>query len=107
MAQEGLPSIVQQVSDKYPAVWETYTKLGEAAAEAGPLEPKVQRLVKLALAIAAGRQGAVHSHTRRGLAAGISPEELEHVALLAITTIGWSSAMAGLSWIRDLTQKQS
>jgi hypothetical protein len=32
------------------------------------------------------------------------PEELEHVALLAITTLGWARAMKGLNWIRDITR---
>ena len=31
-------------------------------------------------------------------------EELEHVALLAVTTIGWSGAIKGLSWVRDVTR---
>jgi alkylhydroperoxidase/carboxymuconolactone decarboxylase family protein YurZ len=57
--------------------------------------------VKLALAIGAGLQGAVHSHVRRGLAAGLTREELEQVATLAITTVGWPRAIAALSWIEE------
>jgi alkylhydroperoxidase/carboxymuconolactone decarboxylase family protein YurZ len=61
--------------------------------------------VKLALALGALSEGAVHSHTRRGLADGLSPEELKHVALLAIPTLGLPQAVKGLTWIEDITDK--
>ncbi|MDE0554143.1 MAG: carboxymuconolactone decarboxylase family protein, partial [Candidatus Poribacteria bacterium] len=59
------------------------------------------------LAIGAKSEGAVHSHTRRALREGITREEIQQVALLAITSIGWSSSMAALSWIQDVLDKQS
>lgn len=101
MERDELPTIVQEFASKYPDVWDAYNRLGQAAAEAGPLDARSERLVKLALAVGAGLQGAVHSHTRRGLAAGLSRAELEHVALLAITTIGWPSALAAFSWLDE------
>jgi hypothetical protein len=30
--------------------------------------------------------------------------KLEHVALFAITTLGWPQAVKGLTWIRDVTR---
>jgi alkylhydroperoxidase/carboxymuconolactone decarboxylase family protein YurZ len=63
-----------------------------------------QRLVKLALASASGLEGAVHSHTRRGLAEGLDPRMLEQVALLAVPSIGFAAAMRALSWIEDVTR---
>ncbi|WP_414687912.1 carboxymuconolactone decarboxylase family protein [Mycobacterium sp.] len=71
--------------------------------EAGPLDVRTKRLVHLALAIGADSHGAVHSHARRGLAEGLSAAELEHVALLAVTTLGWPQAVKGITWIRDVT----
>src|SRR5450759_2124803 len=68
------------------------------------VDARARRLVHLALAIASDAEGATHSHTRRALAEGFTAEELEHVALLAITTVGWSRAMKGLNWVRDITQ---
>ena len=79
---------------------------GEACGTSGPLEPKTARLLKLALAIGAKSEGAVHSHVRRALREGITREELQQVALLAVTSIGWSSSMAALSWIQDVVDKQ-
>lgn len=98
---ESLPPIVEGVKRAHPGLWEAYNRLGQAAAEAGPLDAKAERLVKLAIAVGAGREGAVHSHVRRALAAGLSRDEVRHVALLAVTTIGWPAAIAALSWIED------
>jgi alkylhydroperoxidase/carboxymuconolactone decarboxylase family protein YurZ len=105
MTQDQLPPIVEKFAREHPRVWEAYNQLGEAAAEAGPLDAKTQRLVKLALAVGGGLEGAVHSHVRRGLRAGLTTQELEHVALLGITTIGWPSALAALSWIEEETNR--
>jgi alkylhydroperoxidase/carboxymuconolactone decarboxylase family protein YurZ len=101
MRVEDLPPIVQQVARDYPRVWEAYNRLGEAAAQAGPVRGDTERLVKLALAAGAGLEGGVRSQTRRSLAAGITLDQLRHVALLGVTTIGWPSAIAALSWIES------
>lgn len=98
--KEQLPSIVEELTKKYPGVWEAYNQLGEAVSD-GPLSEREIRLVKLAIAIGAQRQGAVHSHANRAIRAGLKQSELEQVALLGITTIGWSGAIAAYSWILD------
>ena len=105
--KEKLPDFLQGVIEEYPEVWKAYQTLGEACGTAGPLDPKTVRLVKLALAIGAKSEGAVHSHTRRALREGITREEIQQVALLAVTSIGWSSSMAALSWIQDVVKKQT
>ncbi len=105
--KEKLPEFLQDVIEEYPDVWKAYQTLGEACGSAGPLDPKAVRLTKLALAIGAKSEGAVHSHTRRALREGIAPEEIQQVALLAVTSIGWSSSMAALSWIKDVVEKHS
>jgi alkylhydroperoxidase/carboxymuconolactone decarboxylase family protein YurZ len=106
MAIDDLPPLVQDVAARYPAVWEAFNRLGDTLASAGPLDAKTQRLVKLAIAVGAGLQGGLHSHVRRGIAEGISAEEMRHVALLAISTIGWPSAMARLSWMEDVFRER-
>lgn len=100
---DKLPDFLQKVIDEYPEVWQAYQALGEACSNAGPLDAKTARLVKLALAIGAKSEGAVHSHARRALREGVTPEELQQVAMLAVTSIGWSSSMAALAWIQDVT----
>jgi alkylhydroperoxidase/carboxymuconolactone decarboxylase family protein YurZ len=101
---EELPATAGSLAEQYPEVWAEYADLGEACAEAGPVEGESKRLAKLALAIGAGSEGAVHSHVRRGLDEGLDAETLEHVAVLAIPTIGFPKAMAARSWIRDVTE---
>jgi alkylhydroperoxidase/carboxymuconolactone decarboxylase family protein YurZ len=99
-----LPGAALHMSREYPKVWEAFQQLGEEASRAGPLDARTRRLIHLALAIAASSEGATHSHARRAAAEGITPEELDHVAVLAITTVGWSQAIKGLTWVRDITR---
>jgi len=98
---ESLPDSVSSFEKKHSAVWEAFAKLGEACHETGPLDEKARRLVKLALAIALRQEGAVHSAARNALKSGVTTEEMEHVAILAITTIGWPAAHAAMTWIDD------
>lgn len=98
---DELPSTAGSVATEHPEVWEQYAELGKACAEAGPIDGETKRLVKLALAVGSGSEGAVHSHVRRGKEEGIDDETLEHVALLSIPTLGFPDAMAARSWIDD------
>ncbi|HEX3486036.1 MAG TPA: carboxymuconolactone decarboxylase family protein [Micropepsaceae bacterium] len=97
-----LPSGAARIANRYPAIWESYEKLGAACAEAGPLDDRARHLVKLALAVASQSEGAVHSHTRRSIDDGVSKEELLHIALLAIPSIGLAKAVAAMTWIEDV-----
>jgi len=106
MIKKELPAAAGDIKEKYPDLWTAYAGLGEAAATAGPLDKKAQRLVKLGLAIGARSEGAVHSHTRRALAEGLSAAEIKHAALLAMTTLGFPHAVAALSWIEDITDAE-
>jgi alkylhydroperoxidase/carboxymuconolactone decarboxylase family protein YurZ len=100
---DELPSGAAEIARRYPAVWKAYADLGAACAQAGPIDGKALRLIKLALAIGASSEGAVHSHTRRALEEGVSKDELKHVALLSIPTLGFPQAVRVLTWIEDIT----
>jgi 4-carboxymuconolactone decarboxylase len=99
-----LPGTAGQVAKEKPELWRAFQQLGAATGSAGPLSEREQRLVNLALAIGGDSEGATHSHARRGVADGLAAEELEHVAFLAITTLGWPQAIRGLTWVRDVTR---
>jgi 4-carboxymuconolactone decarboxylase len=105
-ADVQLPGAALHMAREHPKLWEAFQQLGEEASRAGPLDGRTRRLIHLALAIAASSEGATHSHARRASSEGITPEELEHVAVLAITTVGWSQAIKGLTWVRDVTRAQ-
>jgi alkylhydroperoxidase/carboxymuconolactone decarboxylase family protein YurZ len=96
------PKRFQKFTEHYPDVTRAYEELGTAVHAAGPLDPKTRALVKLAISTGARLEGAVHSHVRKALEAGVKPAELRHVALLALPTIGLPSMMAALSWIDDV-----
>ncbi len=96
------PDAYEKLRKRYPDVLNAYEKLGDAARMAGPLSEREQRLVKLALSIGAGLEGATHSHARRALEIGIGREDLQHVALLGVTTLGFPSMVRGMTWLNDL-----
>jgi alkylhydroperoxidase/carboxymuconolactone decarboxylase family protein YurZ len=101
MSLDELPPIVRRLAQEHPEVWAAFNQLGEATAAAGPLDAKTQRLIKLALAIGGSLEGGAHAHVRQGVAEGITPDELRHVALLAVTTLGWPTAARAYTWIDD------
>jgi len=99
---EYLPDVYTDFRENYPEVAQALDALGAATGAAGPLEERTQRLVKLGIAIGGLAEGAVRSNTRRALELGIPAEELRHVALLAITTASFPTAIAGLSWLEEV-----
>ena len=98
----SLPGAANELAREHPEIWAAYAALGKATAEAGPLTGREKRLVKLALAIGAGSEGAVHSHTRRARSEGIEADALMQVALLAIGPLGLPRAVAARTWIADI-----
>ena len=96
-----MPGAAGKLAEQYPDLWSAYADLGKACAEAGPLTARERRLVKLALAIGAGSEGAVHSHTRRARSEGIEDAAIQQVALLAIGPLGLPRAVAAKTWVED------
>ena len=101
---KALPKPVNQFSKQYPTIWKSFNELGERCHKAGPLDEKTRRLVKLALSIGAGLEGATHSAVRNARSAGVTVDEIDHVALLAVTTLGFPAAARAMTWIGDLTK---
>jgi alkylhydroperoxidase/carboxymuconolactone decarboxylase family protein YurZ len=108
MSTKEIPEQVADINDRIPEIWEAFTRLGEACHNhGGPLDEKARRLAKLGIAIGSRHEGAVHSAVRQALAAGVTREELLHVAVLAVTTIGWPAARAAMTWIDDVTMQDA
>jgi alkylhydroperoxidase/carboxymuconolactone decarboxylase family protein YurZ len=100
-----LPKVVNQFRKSHSEVWKAFNTLGERCHEAGPLDERTRRLVKLALSIGAGLEGATHSAVRNARKSGVSPQEINHVALLAITTLGLPAATRAMTWISDNSKR--
>lgn len=97
-----IPSVYAKMKAEHPDLLEAYEALGAACAKAGPLDAKTVALVKLATSLGAGLEGAAHSHTRKALDAGWTPEELLHAATLGTPTIGFPSMMRNRGWVLDV-----
>ena len=97
-----IPGTYATFQTTFPDVFAAYEQLGTAVHAQGPLDDAARSLIKLALAIGVGSEGAVHSHTRKCLEAGHGAEAIRQVVLLAIPTTGFPAAMAALSWVNDI-----
>ena len=102
MSKEHLPDVYTDFRGAFPAVAAAVDGLGEATRGAGPLDARTVRLVKLGLAVGAASPGAVRSNARKALDAGATPEEIRHVAVLAVTTCGFPAAIAAIGWIDEV-----
>ena len=98
------PKAYRGFVSRVPKLGQAWDLLGEAGQE-GPLDARTARLLKLAIAIGAGREGAVHASARKALAMGIPAAEMEQVVALAAGTLGMPAAVAAYRWIQDVTEK--
>lgn len=101
------PKHFRHVQKLYPEYCAAVEALGEAARKAGPLSEKTVHLIQLGAAAAERSEGAVHSHVRRALAVGASPEEIRHALLSVTSTIGFPNVTAALSWAEDVLTGRS
>jgi 4-carboxymuconolactone decarboxylase len=85
----------------FPQIGEAWEMVAGAGGD-GPLDAKTRRLVKLAVAMGAQQEGAVHASVRKALAMGITHEELEQVVALAAGTLGFPQTVAVYTWVTDL-----
>lgn len=102
----NIPEKFLKFKETYPEIYRAYEELGSAVHKNGPIDDKTRALIKLGIAAGARLEGAVHSHTRKALECGCSPEEIRQTVLLSIPTIGFPSAMAVLTWVEDILQNQ-
>ena len=93
-----LPRVFRDLRADHPDVAEAYDALGHACRAAGPLSARDQRLVKLGIAVGLSSEGGVRSHTRRGLAEGLTREELLHAITVAVPTAGFPATAAAYRW---------
>ena len=99
------PKTYTKFTERFPELAQAWELLHEGGKNAGPLDEKTQRLVKLGIAIGSRQIGPVHSSVRKALAMGITVEELEQVAALASATAGMSTGVAAYTWIHEEVEK--
>lgn len=107
MPKRRLPGHYLRTKKLFPEYVAALEALGEAARKSGPLDGKTLHLVQLAAAAAVRSEGAVHSHARRALEDGVTPEELRHALIAVTSTIGFPNVTAALSWLEDVLSKRA
>ncbi len=106
MEKQKVPSkLFNELVNRFPEILEAHQNLGATIRQSGPLDEKSLHLIQLAAAGAIQSEGAVHSHTRRALAAGATEDEIYHSLLSLISTIGFPRVTAAISWARDILNK--
>ena len=97
-----LPDIYVSFRERFPQVAQAQDRLAAEVDAAGPLDERTSRLVKLGIAVGSLSEGAVRSNVRKALAAGATPEEVQHVVLLSLTTRGFPAAVAAGGWVNEV-----
>lgn len=103
----SLPQPYLKFKQLYPDLARDWEALGVACREAGPLDQRSGRLVKLGIAIAAGSKGGIKSEARKALDEGFNSQELHHAALLALPTIGFPAIIAAMGWIEEVLAERA
>lgn len=100
----AIPKKFKHFMENNPAIAKAYEDLGSAVHNAGPLDEKTRALIKIAISTGARLEGAVHSHVRKALGSGVTPDEIRHAIKLSLPTLGLPSMMAALSWADDIIE---
>ena len=104
--QDYLPEVYQVFQRQFPDISRAYAELAVSCNEKGPLDEKTRELVKLGIAIGLSSEGAVRSHARRALAAGVSAAAIRHAVLLSLTTAGFPAMIVATKWVDEVLKKQ-
>ncbi len=101
-----LPQPYRKFERDFPTINEAYGHLANLCHDAGPLDEKTRRLVKLGIALGLQSEGATKSQTRKALNAGATPSEVRHAGLLVPTTAGFPAMIAGMTWLEEVLEAQ-
>ena len=104
--RQDVPKFLVQLQKQHRKFFAAVEGLGKAVRKEGPIDEKTGHLIQLAAAATLRSEGAVHSHAKRALEAGATPQELRHAIILITSTIGFPNVVAALSWVDDVTSKR-
>jgi 4-carboxymuconolactone decarboxylase len=96
------PKYYKDFKKRYPEVAKGYEQLALDCTKAGPLNKKIQHLVKLGIAIGISSEGDVQNHTMQALADGVSPDEIRQAVLLSVTTAGFPTMIVTMQWVEEI-----
>lgn len=99
---EYFPRAYLNFTELFPDIAEAQGALAHKIRERSPFDEKTERLLTFALAVGAQANGAVRSNVRKALQHGATVDDLQAIALAAITTCGFPTAIAALRWIDEV-----
>lgn len=105
MSPDKFPSHYESLKSRFPTVMDALESLGGSLRSEGPIDTKTGHLIQLAAAAVIQSEGGVHSHTRRAIEAGATPDEVYHAIMLLLTPIGFPRVAAAISWVDDVVHK--
>lgn len=104
MGENKIPSHYESLRTRFPKSMDALESLGSAVRAEGPLDQKTGQLIQLAAAAVSQTEGGVHSHTRRAMEAGATPDEIYHTLMLLLSPIGFPRVAAAISWADDVIE---
>lgn len=104
MSKGKLPKQYLQIRKRHENFFHAAEELGKVVRQEGPIDEKTAHLIQLAAAATLHSEGAVHSHVRRALEAGVTSDEIHHAIILLSSTIGFPTVVAALSWADDIIE---
>jgi len=104
MQKDKLPEHYMSIRERFKEFGMALDNLGKKTDEAGPIDEKTSHLIQLAASAAIRSEGAVHSHARRALSLGASPDEVYHSLIVVTSTIGFPNVAAAISWVDDVVE---
>ena len=99
------PEYYVDFEKKYPQIAKDFDKLSQDCQEAGPLDLKCRRLIKLGIAIGIGSEGDVQSHVIQALNEGINADEIRHAILQTLTTAGFPQMIVAMRSAEEIIGK--
>ena len=102
----GFPRHYSGVMARHPRLRDALEALGKVVREEGPIDAKTAHLIQLAAAATIRSEGSVHSHAKRALDGGATPAEIRHAIILLVSTIGFPTVAAALSWADDVLEQK-
>jgi len=97
----SVPRTYHRFAARFPQLVEAHRLMTEAAKQSGPLDAKTCELIKMGIALGAGHETSFHSHLRQSLEHGARRSEVEQAIVLAMSTCGFSRAVAGWKWAQS------
>jgi alkylhydroperoxidase/carboxymuconolactone decarboxylase family protein YurZ len=101
------PEYQKALKKRYPKVAACFDDLGKFTAEAGPLDRKMQLMVKLGAAIDLGSEGDTQNLAGQALQEGLTAEELRQAVLLTVTTAGFPKMIVAMQWVEEIIEQKT